>query len=79
MGADLLDRAVAVHSYEQTPLLVGVQQRPGGLEVDVHAVPDGLLVVVGAALDLGAPEQTGDEVLGIHVEADHGVERQGAL
>ncbi len=56
-GGDLVDGAEAVDLDQHATRAVDVQQRRSLVGVDLLADPDGLFVVVGAALGLGPLEQ----------------------
>ena len=75
----LVDRAEAVHLDQQAARPVDLEQRRGLLGVDLQPDPDGVLVVVGAALDLGPLEQPGDDLVDVGDQRDHRVERRAGL
>ena len=58
-----------------SPGAVNLEQGRGLLGVDAESDPDGVLVVVGPALDLGPLEQPGHDLVDIGQQRDHGVQR----
>ena len=59
--------------------LVVEQQGRGLPRVDLHAPPDGVLVVVGAAFLRGPVEQARDQHIRLHQQRDHGVQMLPSL
>src|SRR5690606_29528783 len=71
---DLVQATHAVHADEQTPRVIGLGQGGGLLGVDLQTPADDRLGVVAAPLLLGALEQPADDLLGVGVDLDDGVQ-----
>src|SRR5207344_8076 len=75
----VIDLAEDVDLDKQAARSVDLQQRLGLLGIDLQAYADGFLVVIRSAFDLGAPEQSCHDLVGVGNERDDGLERSLAL
>jgi hypothetical protein len=67
---DLVDVTHAVDLAKEATLTVDGREWRRLLDVDVQPVPDHVFGVIGAAIELGALEQTLDHLVGVHAQLE---------